>query len=160
MAPSAWNLNTTKAFSGEFQVIFRHWVEAGAYHSQTARHLTIHFELRSEHPIRDFKPGSAIYPLKISQQNAHLVTGEFTGENVALTQDFNVQYELDQAAADSLHVLTYRNPDSGQRDPTEMSPQRSANEPGFAEVEALLANKKPLRPPGAGASAAQRDCAF
>ncbi|HET9281992.1 MAG TPA: VIT and VWA domain-containing protein [Candidatus Angelobacter sp.] len=112
-----------------------------AYHSQTARHLTIHFELRSEHPIRDFKLGSTIYPLKITQQNAHVVSGEFTGENVDLTQDFNVQYELDQAAGDSLHVLAYRNPDSGQTDPTEMSPERSTNEPGFAEVEALLANK-------------------
>jgi len=122
-----------------------------AYHSQTARHLSIHFELRSEHAIRDFKLGSAIYPLKISRQNAHLVTGEFTGENIALTQDFSVQYELDQAAGDSLHVLTYRNPDSGQPDATEMSPQRSAIEPGFAEVEALLGNKKAAAPAGAAA---------
>jgi Ca-activated chloride channel family protein len=134
-----------------FKSYFGIGLKPEAYHSQTARHLSIHFELRSEHPIRDFKLGSAIYPLKISQQNAHLITGEFTGENVALTQDFSVQYELDQAAGDSLHVLTYRNPDSGQPDPTEMSPQRSANEPGFAEVEALLANKKAAAPAGAAA---------
>jgi Ca-activated chloride channel family protein len=134
-----------------FKSYFGIGLKPEAYHSQTARHLTIHFELRSEHPIRDFKLGSAIYPLKISQQNTHLVTGEFTGENVALTQDFSVQYELDQAAGDSLHVLTYRNPDSGQPDPTEMSPQRSANEPGIAEVEALLANKKTAVPAGAQA---------
>jgi Ca-activated chloride channel family protein len=134
-----------------FKSYFGIGLKPEAYHSQTARHLTIHFELRSEHPIRDFKLGSTIYPLKIGQQNAHLVTGEFTGENVALTQDFSVQYELDQAAGDSLHVLTYRNPDSGQPDPTEMSPQRSANEPGFAEVEALLANKKAAAPAGATA---------
>src|SRR5579859_329203 len=113
-----------------------------AYQSQTARHLTIHFELRSEHPISDFKLGSTIYPLKLTTQNAHLVTGDFTGDNVALTQDFSVQYELDHAAGDSLKVLTYRNPDSGQPDPTETSPVRSTNEPGFAEVEALLANKQ------------------
>lgn len=125
-----------------FKSYFNIGLKPEAYHSQTARHLTIHFELRSEHPIRDFKLGGTIYPLKISRQNAHQVTGEFTGENVALTQDFSVQYELDQAAGDSLHVLTYRNPDSGQPDPTEMSPQRSTNEPGFVEVEALLANKK------------------
>jgi Ca-activated chloride channel family protein len=134
-----------------FKSYFGIGLKPEAYHSQTARHLSIHFELRSEHPIRDFKLGSTVYPLKISQQNAHLVTGEFSGENVALTQDFSVQYELDQAAGDSLHVLTYRNPDSGQPDPTEMSPQRSANEPGFAEVEALLANKKAAAPAGATA---------
>jgi Ca-activated chloride channel family protein len=134
-----------------FKSYFGIGLKPEAYHSQTARHLSIHFELRSEHPIRDFKLGSTIYPLKISQQNAHLVTGEFSGENIALTQDFSVQYELDQAAGDSVHVLTYRNPDSGQPDPTEMSPQRSANEPGFAEVEALLANKKAAAPAGATA---------
>ena len=134
-----------------FKSYFGIGLKPEAYHSQTARHLTIHFELRSEHPVRDFKLGSTIYPLKISQQNAHLITGEFTGDNVALTQDFSVQYELDQAAGDSLHVLTYRNPDSGQPDPTEVSPERSANEPGFAEVEALLANKKSAAPAGAAA---------
>ena len=71
-----------------FKSYFNIGLKPEAYHSQTARRLTIHFELRSEHPIRDFKLGSAIYPLKISQQNAHLVTGEFTGENVNLTAGF------------------------------------------------------------------------
>ncbi|MGZ4854910.1 MAG: VIT domain-containing protein [Candidatus Angelobacter sp.] len=134
-----------------FKSYFGIGLKPEAYHSQTARHLTIHFELRSEHPIRDFKLGSTIYPLKISRQNTHQVTGEFTGENVALTQDFSAQYELDQSAGDSLHVLTYRNPDSGQPDPTEMSPQRSTSEPGFVEVEALLANKKAAAASGAAA---------
>jgi Ca-activated chloride channel family protein len=124
-----------------FKSYFGIGLKPEAYQSQTARHLTIHFELRSEHPISDFKLGSTIYPLKITTQNAHLVTGDFTGDNVALTQDFSVQYELDHAAADSLRVLTHRNPDSGQPDPTETSPTRSNNEPGFAEVEALLGNK-------------------
>jgi Ca-activated chloride channel homolog len=114
-----------------------------AYHSQIAKHLIIHFELRSEHPIREFKLGSKIYPLKIAQQTANVVAGSFEGDNISLTEDFSVQYEMDQAAGDTLHVLTYRNPDSGQPGPTETSPQRSNNEPGFAEVEALIANKKP-----------------
>jgi Ca-activated chloride channel homolog len=136
-----------------FKSYFGIGLKPEAYHSQTARRLIIHFELRSEHPIRDFKLGSTIYPLKINTQSANLVIGDFTGENVALTQDFSVQYELDQSAGDSLRVLAYRNPDSGQPDPTEMSPQRSTNEPGFVEVEALLASKKaagtaaPAHPP-------------
>jgi len=137
-----------------FKSYFGIGLKPEAYHSQAARRLIIHFELRSEHPIRDFKQGSAIYPLKISKQSANLIAGDFTGDNVALTQDFSVQYELDQSAGDSLRVLAYRNPDSGQPDPTEMSPQRSTNEPGFVEVEALLAGRKaaaaaaaPARPP-------------
>jgi Ca-activated chloride channel family protein len=124
-----------------FKSYFGIGLKPEAYQSQTARHLTIHFELRSEHPISGFTLGSAIYPLKIATQNAHLVAGDFTGDDVALTQDFSVQYELDHAAGDSLRVLTYRNPDSGQPDSTEMSPERNTNEPGFAEVETLLGNK-------------------
>ena len=113
-----------------------------AYHSQAARHLVIHFELRSEHPIRDFRQGGTAYPLKITHNTANSVSAEFSGDNINLTEDLSVQYELDSAAADSLRVLTYRNPDSGQPDPTEKSPVRSNNEPGFAEIEALLGNKQ------------------
>jgi Ca-activated chloride channel homolog len=112
-----------------------------AYHSQSARHLTIRFELRSEHAIRDFKLASKIYPLKITQQTANSISGSFEGDNVNLTEDFALQYELDQAGGDTVKVLAYRNPDSGQPNPTEMAPVRS-NEPGFVEVEALIANKK------------------
>ena len=114
-----------------------------AYHSQSARHLTIRFELRSEHAIRDFKLASKIYPLKITQQTANSISGSFEGDNVNLTEDFALQYELDQAGGDTVKVLAYRNPDSGQPTPTEMAPVRSNNEPGFVEVEALIANKKP-----------------
>ncbi|HWX53005.1 MAG TPA: VIT and VWA domain-containing protein [Verrucomicrobiae bacterium] len=113
-----------------------------AYHSQVARHLIIHFELRSEHPMRDFKLASKVYPLKIAQQTANSVSGSFEGTNVSLTEDFGVQYELDQTAGDTLHVLAFRNPDSGQPNPTEMSPVRGTNEPGFLEVEALIASRK------------------
>jgi Ca-activated chloride channel homolog len=122
-----------------FKSYFAVALKPEAYHSQTARHLVIHFELRSEHPLRDFKQLGSPYPLKIAQKNANTVTGDFSGENVNLTEDFGVQYDLDPAAGDSLRVLTYRNPDSGQPNPTETSPQRSNNEPGFVEVEALLA---------------------
>ncbi len=125
-----------------------------AYHSQAARHLVIHFELQSAHPIRDFKLVGNTYPLKITQKDGNIIKGEFAADNVTLSEDFSVQYELDASKGDTLHVLTYRNPDSGQPNPTEMSPMRSHEEPGFVEIEGLLANKKvaaagqgPARPP-------------
>jgi Ca-activated chloride channel family protein len=112
-----------------------------AYHAQIAEHLTIKFELHSAHPIRDFKLVSSIYPLKIEEKSANTIRGSFYGQKVNLGQDFAVQYDL-QPVGDTLHVLTYRNPDSGQPDPTETSPQRSTNEPGFFEVQALLGAQK------------------
>ena len=63
--------------------------------------------------------------------------GHFEGENINLGEDFVATYDLDPAASDTLQLLTYRNPISGQPSPTEMAPIRSTNEPGFFEAEAL-----------------------
>jgi len=67
-----------------------------------------------------------------------VVTGHFEGQNVNLAEDFVTTYDLDHAVADTLQVLTYRNPVSAQPSPTETSRVRITNEPGFFEVEALL----------------------
>jgi Ca-activated chloride channel family protein len=109
-----------------------------AYQSQTARHLRIDFELHSAHAIRDFHAPAATFPLKLDQSTAHLVEGHFEGENVNLGEDFVTTYDLDPATSDTLQILTYRNPISGQPSPTETAPVRSTNEPGFFEAEALL----------------------
>jgi Ca-activated chloride channel family protein len=109
-----------------------------SYEAQVAEHLWIHFELHSAHPLRNFQVGGKLVPFKISEKTPNLVKGNLDLRNVKLTDDFTVQYELEPAAADTLHVLTYRDPESGQPSPDEMSPVRSHNEPGFIEAEALL----------------------
>lgn len=121
--------------------LFNISLKPDAYRMQTAAHFSIHFELRSAHPLRNFKTLSTIYPLKIEEKTANTVRASFQGENVNLTEDFAVQYEL-QPLFDQLHVLTHRDPNSGQPDPTEISPLRSNNEPGFFEVQALLGKQK------------------
>lgn len=82
-----------------------------------------------------------------------MVRGHFEGQNVNLTEDFVATYEMDRAASDTLQVLTYRNPISGQPSPTETSPVRGAKEPGFVAVEALLGSGQ--RAPAAGSGVAQ-----
>ena len=109
-----------------------------AYQSQTARHLRINFELYSAHAIRNFQAPAATFPLKLEESTAHVVEGHFEGENVNLGEDFVTTYDLDPASSDTLQILTYRNPISGQPSPTETAPVRSTNEPGFFEAEALL----------------------
>jgi Ca-activated chloride channel family protein len=109
-----------------------------AYHAQIAERLTIHFELDSAHAIRNFRLGGKSYPLEIQENGTHGAKGTFEGQHVLLGEDFYVSYELDSAGADKASVLTYRNPEPGQPLPTEMSPERNANEPGFFETEALL----------------------
>ena len=109
-----------------------------AYSAQAARHLRINFELRSAHAIRNFQTPAKSFGLQIERDTPNLVEGHFEGKNVNLSEDFVVTYDLDGAASDSLDVLTYRNPISGQPSPTETSPVRSTNEPGFFEAEALV----------------------
>lgn len=109
-----------------------------AYHAQTADHLWIHFELRSAHALKGVEFPSKLYRLDIKEQNGHLLRGEFEGRNVNLAEDFSVRYDLDSAHADSVQVLTYRNPNPGEPNPTEMAPERGGRQPGFFEASALL----------------------
>src|SRR6266852_2583232 len=127
-----------------------------AYQAQVARHLSIHYELHSAHAITNFQAAAKSFPMQIEQNSAHLVKGHFEGQNVNLTEDFVTTFELDRAGSDTLQVLTYRNPVSGQPSPTETAPVRSTNEPGFFAVEALLGNgqKTAALPSGAASSPA------
>src|SRR3954469_9473132 len=109
-----------------------------AYHGLTARKLTVNFALTSAHTIKQFEVLSKTLPIKVEKQDEHSVVGSFRGENVAFTEDLTVRYTLDNTKADSLQVITHRDPNSGTPSPDEMAPVRSTNEPGFFEAEALL----------------------
>src|SRR5579884_1716565 len=98
-----------------------------AYQAQMARHLRIDFELQSAHSIRNFQIPSKTFPLQITENSPHSVKAHFEGEHVNLAEDFVAMYDLDPSASDTLQVLTYRNPVSGQPLPTETAPVRSTN---------------------------------
>ncbi|MBZ5562771.1 MAG: VIT and VWA domain-containing protein [Acidobacteriia bacterium] len=123
-----------------------------AYHVQTAEHLTINFELRSQHAIRDFEVVGKTYPLNITERSANLIKGTFEGNRISFIEDFAIKYGFDEAKSDSLEVLTYRNPKPAQPSPTEMAPEKTTREPGFFEASALFSSHGPS--PGAGASGA------
>ncbi|MGH8700331.1 MAG: VIT domain-containing protein [Burkholderiales bacterium] len=109
-----------------------------AYRALTASKLRINFELQSAHAIRQFQQVGAVYAMKISEQTPHLVRGTFEGSSVNLTEDFAVRYDLDPARADTLEVLTYRNPDLGTPAPDTTTPEPRGREPGFFQASALL----------------------
>ena len=109
-----------------------------AYQAQAAHHLRINFALHSAYAIRNFAAPAKTFPLQVEQNTPQLVIGHYEGENVSLGEDFVITYDLESAAADSLRLLTFRNPVSGQPSPTEISPIRGTGEPGFFQAEALL----------------------
>ena len=91
---------------------------------QTAGRLTISFELRSAHAMRDFEALAKSYPLVIRERTANLVRAEFAGNNVDLKEDFTVRYSLDPApSADTLRVIAERESSTG---------------PGFFQAQAVI----------------------
>jgi len=124
-----------------------------AYQAQVARHLSINYELHSAHAITNFQAAAKTFPLQIDQNTPHAVKGHFEGQSVNLTEDFVTTFELDRAGSDTLQVLAFRNPLSGQPSPTETAPVRGTNEPGFFSVDALLGGGK--QAPQAGGNATQ-----
>jgi Ca-activated chloride channel family protein len=127
-----------------------------AYAAQAAAHLRINFELHTAHAIRNFQATAKSFPLQFDQNTPHLVQGHFEGQNVNLGEDFVATYDLDPAASDTLQLLTYRNPVSGQPSATETAPVRRTNEPGFFEAEALLGFGNAQAQPGSTANGAPK----
>ncbi|HEX3820421.1 MAG TPA: VIT and VWA domain-containing protein [Candidatus Sulfotelmatobacter sp.] len=127
-----------------------------AYSAQATAYLRINFELHSAHAIRNFQSPAKTFPLQIDQSTPHLVQGHFEGQDVNLAEDFIATYDLDPADSDTLQLLTYRNPVSGQPSPTEISPERSTNEPGFFEAQALLGIGNGGNPSAKGALSAPK----
>jgi Ca-activated chloride channel homolog len=110
-----------------------------AYNAQSASQFLISFNLVSAHAIQDFRVVSRLYPLQIREQTAHSVAGSFAGRNVTFSEDFSVEYSLDSAKADTLEVVTYRNPEPGAPNPSETTPRPRGVEPGFFQASALVA---------------------
>jgi Ca-activated chloride channel family protein len=80
------------------------------YQAQVAGQLDIHLELLSERAITAFEGIGRAYPLKIDERSPNRIRASFSGTRVALTDDFAIKYSTDPATADSLRVVTYRNP--------------------------------------------------
>jgi len=111
-----------------------------AYQAQTAAHLSFNFELHSQHALRDFQVMGQTFPLKITERGPNVVKATFEANHVLFKEDFAVRYAFDGAKADSLEVLTYRNPHPQQPDAADTAPPAPhVIEPGFFEASALIA---------------------
>jgi Ca-activated chloride channel homolog len=113
-------------------------IHPDAYHAQSAGRLRIEFELRSAHGLSGFQFIGSTFPMKVTAKDGHSLEASFEGRNINLAEDFAVQYQLDSKQADTLDVITYRNPESGQPDAAEKSPARRHDEPGFFEAQSLI----------------------
>jgi len=94
----------------QFESVLAIPLRPDAYQAQTAGKLDINITLLSERPIVAFDGTSKVYPLKIAERSPNRIRASFSGARVALTDDFSVKYKVDPSGADTLRILTYRNP--------------------------------------------------
>lgn len=110
------------------------------YKQQIAAKMTLRLEVHSANTMQEFKLVSAMFPLKMTQQDAHTVIGSWEGTNVALAEDFVAGWKLDASGPDALMVSTFRNPRTPQPTPDVMKPTKpSGPEPGFFLAQTLIA---------------------
>jgi Ca-activated chloride channel family protein len=76
-----------------------------AYRQQTAGHLTVTLELRSEHAIDDFAVLSKTYPLQVREKTPNYVRAEFFADNVPLSEDLAIRYRYAATGADTMKVI-------------------------------------------------------
>lgn len=91
----------------ELQSFFALPLRPDAYRAQVAGRLSIRFELRSKHSLKDFQNAGALYPLKMEERTPNRVRASYEGQNVSLNEDFAVRWGLD-GARERLEVLTHR----------------------------------------------------
>lgn len=121
-----------------------------AYAVQHVAHLTVHFEMQSAAPLKDFAVQGKLLPFKIEQQDAHTVRGSIDASNIDLAEDFSATWGLD-VSENALEVIAYRNPAAPAVDTSLIPPvdvagtkrhkpkkEKAEAEPGFFEATAQL----------------------
>jgi Ca-activated chloride channel family protein len=127
----------------DFKQMFVLPLKPDAYQEQKARRFAVRFELHSSHDLQGFQAASKVFPLKLSQSDAHTVVGSFQGSDVSLSEDLTAAWALGQTAADKLAVATYRNPVAAQPQADERVPVKAVGpQPGFFEASVLIGDGK------------------
>ncbi|HEY2857217.1 MAG TPA: VIT and VWA domain-containing protein [Terracidiphilus sp.] len=142
-----------------------------AYASQKVAHLTIHFEMHSEAPIKDFTlPGKQL-ALKMDAQDEHTARGTIEARDIDPAEDFAATWGVN-TMGNSMQVIAYRDPhpqaeapgidpppaaatpDTGKKkNKKKEAPAKSEAEPGYFEATAQLTAPTATQP---NASAAPR----
>jgi Ca-activated chloride channel family protein len=122
-----------------------------AYEKQSAKHFSLHFEVKSAHALQDFAMISKQFPLKMSEANAHHGVGIFEGIDILLDEDFVARWKLNAAEADTLGVITYRSQHVALPQPDEKNPVAATTpEPGFFQADMLVGEGKASSGVGSG----------
>jgi Ca-activated chloride channel family protein len=114
-----------------------------AYQKQVAKHFSLKFEVKSAHALQDFELLSKLFPLKMTEANAHHGTGTFETTGFSLDEDFVARWKVNSAEADPLDVIAYRSQHKALPQADETRPVATTLlEPGFFEADMLVGEGK------------------
>jgi Ca-activated chloride channel homolog len=94
----------------QFESVLAIPLRPDAYQAQVAGTLRINLTLLSQRSIANFTQIGRAFPLTIDERAPNRIRASYSGTRVPLSEDFSVKYSVDPASADSLQVITYRNP--------------------------------------------------
>jgi Ca-activated chloride channel family protein len=122
-----------------------------AYQKQTAKRFSLRFEVRSAHALQGFELVSKLFPLKMTEADAHHGVGSFEATDLSLDEDFVARWKIDAAEADTLDVIAYRSQHTALPQPDEKTPVAAKTpEPGFFEADVLVGEGKAAGAAGDG----------
>jgi len=124
----------------DFKQYFALSLKPDAGQQQAVGSFTLHFLLRSAHPIEGFTAPSTRYPLTLTSNDAHTLEGTIHADNLSLAEDFTANWILSRTDADKLAIITHRDPHTplpSAGEPVGTS-HSAAPEPGFFEAQVLF----------------------
>ena len=104
---------------------------------QTVHHFHAHIVLQSPQELSSAHLNAG-YPYKVLQQDAHALVAGMDADNLNLTEDLTVQWQLQSNVSNPLAVLVHRDPASSAPPPDERSPSPPQPQPGFFQATLLL----------------------
>lgn len=104
---------------------------------QSVHHFHVHLVLHSPQDLASAHLNSG-YPYKISQQDAHTLVADLNADDLNLTEDLSLQWQLQPTAANSLAVLAHRDPAPSAPSPALEASRHPEPQPGFFQATLLL----------------------
>jgi Ca-activated chloride channel family protein len=134
--------------ASDFKQLFILPLKPDAGQQQSVRSFTLHFALRSAHPIDGFNLPSKLFPLNLITNSPNAVEGSLTSTNVTLDEDFSAAWNLSTSAADKLEIITHRDPNTPLPSASEpiAAKHDTAPEPGFFQAQILFADPPKAAP--------------
>jgi Ca-activated chloride channel family protein len=144
--------------TSSFKQYFALPLKPDAGQQQTVRDFSLHFVLHSAHPFAGFTAASKLFPLTLTANDAQTVEGSMHAANLSLDEDFAATWMLSDASADTLAIITHRDPHTPLPSAGEPVAARhsAAPEPGFFEGELLVGDPRSQSRPSPATTASPR----